>query len=182
MRSGHLRLASFFAVVALLACARPLLSQSSASSLELSRPVRSWEFLPVVGQRAALLGNENGKFEAWVYPLKILRDFHLIFHTDGRALPAESLARTLVVRPESCVIIYASDTFQVRETLFVPVREAGAVITFEVTTAQPVEIEAVFERDFQLEWPAALGGTYMQWDASLRAFYLGEEQKKFAAF
>lgn len=182
MRSAHLRLASCFAVLALLACARPLPAQSSSPSLELSRPLRSWEFLPVVGQRAALLGNENGKLEAWVYPLKILRDFHLIFHTDGRALPAESLARTLVVRPESCAIIYASDTFQVRETLFVPVREAGAVITFEVTTAQPVEIEAAFQRDFQLEWPAALGGTYMQWNPALRAFYFGEEQKKFAAF
>jgi GH15 family glucan-1,4-alpha-glucosidase len=134
-----------------------------------------------VGTRAALLGNETGKFEAWIYPLKILRNFHLIFHSEGRTLPAESLARHLVVRPESCVLTYASDTFQVRETLFVPVREAGAVITLEVTTAQPLEIEAAFERDFQLEWPAALGGTYIQWNPGLRAFYLGEEQKKFAA-
>jgi hypothetical protein len=55
------------------------------------------------------------------------------------------------------MIIYAGDTFSVKETLFVPVHEAGAVIKFEVETAHPLEIEAVFERDFQLEWPAALG-------------------------
>src|SRR5690349_13791607 len=166
---------TFLAVLMLLASLRPLHAQSAGTSLELSRPIRSWEFLPVVGTRAALLGNETGKFEAWVYPLKIVRNFRLIFHTDGRALPAESLARTLVVRPESCTITYASDTFQVRETLFVPVHEAGAVITFEVTSAQPIEIEAAFERDFQLEWPAALGGTYLQWNPALRAFYFGEE-------
>jgi len=170
------------AVLALFAAAVPLPAQPAGTSLELSRPVRSWEFLPVVGTRAGLLGNENGHFEAWVYPLKILRDFHLIFHTDGRALPAESLARTLAVRPEASIITYAGDTFRVRETLFVPIRERGAVISLEVTTDQPIEIEAVFERDFQLEWPAALGGTYMQWDPALRAFYFGEEQRKFAAF
>ena len=181
MPSERWKLVSFVAVLMLLAPLRPLYAQSAGGSLEISRPVRSWEFLPVVGTRAALLGNETGKLEAWVYPLKLLRNFHLIFHSDGRALPAESLARALVMRPESCVITYASDTFQVRETLFVPVHEPGAVITFEITTAQPMEVEAAFERDFQLEWPAALGGTYIQWNPTLRAFYLGEEQKQFAA-
>jgi hypothetical protein len=44
-----------------------------AQSLEFSRPVRSWEFLAAVGTRAGLFGNETGNFEAWVYPLKILR-------------------------------------------------------------------------------------------------------------
>jgi len=128
-----------------------------------------------------MFGNEVGNFEAWVYPLKILRDFHLVFHIDGRALPAESLARTVSVQPEACSILYAGDTFQVRETFFVPVHEPGAVILIDVETAHPLEVEAVFQRDFQVEWPAALGGTYLNWDPKLRAFALGEEQKKFAA-
>ncbi len=64
-----------------LCCARfrPA-AQQSAPALELSRTVRTWEFLPVVGTRAGLFGNETGRFEAWVYPLKIFRDFHLTFH------------------------------------------------------------------------------------------------------
>lgn len=128
-----------------------------------------------------MFGNEAGTFEAWVYPLKILRDFHLVFHVDGRALPAESLARTVSVQPEACTILYASDTFQVRETFFVPVHEPGAIILIEIETAHRLEVEAVFQRDFQLEWPAALGGTYLNWDPNLHAFALGEEQKKFAA-
>jgi glycogen debranching enzyme len=131
--------------------------------------------------RAGLFGNESGDLEAWVYPLKIFRNFHLRFLTEGRSLPAESLVRTVSVRPESSVIIYTGDTFSVKETLFVPVHEAGAVITFEVETTHPLEIEAEFERDFQLEWPAALGGTYLNWDAGLHAFYFGEEQKKYSA-
>jgi len=128
-----------------------------------------------------MFGNEAGTFEAWVYPLKILRDFHLVFHVDGRALPAESLARTVSVQPEACSILYAGDTFQVRETFFVPVHEPGALILIEVETAQPLEVEAAFQRDFKLEWPAALGGTYLNWDPTLHAFALGEEQEKFSA-
>lgn len=156
-------------------------AQQSPQPLELSRTVRTWEFLPVVGTRAGLFGNETGRFEAWAYPLKIFRDFHLIFHVGDRALPAESLARTLTVRPESASILYAGDSFRVRETLCVPVHEAGAIILLEIETEQPLEVEAAFTGDFQLEWPAALGGTYVDWDAKQHAFVFGEEARKFAA-
>ena len=149
--------------------------------LELSRAVRPWEFLPITGTRAGLLGNESGSMEAWVYPLKIFREFHLKFHAEGRVLAAEALARTVTVRPESATILYAGDTFSVRETFFVPVREQGAVILLDVETEQPLDIEAVFHRDFQLEWPAALGATYLDWTAAQHAFYFGEEQRKFSA-
>jgi GH15 family glucan-1,4-alpha-glucosidase len=157
-------------------------AEQRSHSLELSRPVRTWEFLSAVGTRAGLLGNEAGRMEAWVYPLKLLREFRLQFHTEGRVLPAETLARTLITRPESSTIVYTGDTFSVRETLFVPVNEPGAIISLEVETEFPLEVEARFLRDFQLEWPGALGGTYSSWDKGQRAFYLGEETRKFAAF
>ena len=157
------------------------MTPASPPSLELQRPVRPWEFLSALGMRAGLLGNEAGRVEAWVYPLKLFRDFHLKFHVDGRVLDADSLARTLITRPESSTILYAGDTFSVRETFFVPVKEPGAVIVLDVQTETPLEIEAVFRRDFQLMWPAALGGTFVGWDERLRAFEFGEEQRKFAA-
>jgi glycogen debranching enzyme len=156
-------------------------AQQSTQPPELSRTIRTWEFLPVVGTRAGLFGDETGRFEAWVYPLKIFRDFHLTFYVGDRALPAESLARTLTVHPESASILYAGDSFRVRETLCVPVSEAGAVILLDIETEQPLEVEAAFTGDFQLEWPAALGGTFVGWDAKQRAFVFGEEAKKFAA-
>jgi glycogen debranching enzyme len=158
------------------------LAQKPAPTLELSRTVRTWEFLPVVGTRAGLFANETGRFEAWVYPLKIFRDFHLIFYVGDRALPAESLARTLTVRPESASILYVGDSFRVRETLCVPVHEAAAIIHLDIETESPLEIEAAFTGDFQLEWPAALGGTYVNWDPTQHAFVFGEEAHKFAAF
>ena len=152
-----------------------------ARAVELSRAARPWEFLSAVGTRAAILGDESGRVEAWVYPLKIFRNFHLQFDVDGHLLPAEALARTVIARPESFTILYAGDTFSVRQTFFVPVQEAGAVVMFEIESESPLNIHVAFERDFQLEWPAALGGTYANWDAKLHAFYFGEEKKQFAA-
>jgi glycogen debranching enzyme len=155
---------------------------ANAQELQLSRPAQPWEFFCSTGQRAGLFGNEAGNLEAWVYPLKIFRNFHLNFLTEGRSVPAETLVRTVKVRPESSTIVYAGDTFSVKETLLVPVHEPGALIIFDVETAHPLEIEAIFQRDFQLEWPAALGGTYVNREPAFRAFYFGEEEKKYVAF
>src|SRR5579863_4768632 len=156
-------------------------AQEPPKHLELTRTVRTWEFLPVVGQRAGLFGNETGRIEAWVYPLKIFRGFHLTFHVGDRALPAESFARRLTVRPESASILYAGDSFRVTETLFVPVKEPGAVILFNIESTQPLDVEAAFTGDFALEWPAGLGGTYTDWDTANHAAAFGEETHKFFA-
>jgi glycogen debranching enzyme len=87
----------------------------------------------------------------------------------------------LTVRPEGPTLTFASDSFTVNETWLAPTAENGAILRFEISTWKPLEIEACFTRDFQLMWPAGLGGTYMSWDEQLRAFTFGEEGRKFAA-
>ena len=69
--------------------ATPVIAEQKSTTLELTRTARPWEFLAAVGQRAGLFGNEAGNFEAWVYPLKIFRNFHLRFRTEGRVIPAK---------------------------------------------------------------------------------------------
>jgi len=152
-----------------------------APALEITRAVHPWEFLDVTGPRAALLGNESGRFEAWIYPLKVLRNFHLVFHAEEHVLQGESLARTLIVRPESTTILYASDTFTVRETMVIPIDKPGALIYLDIHSAQPLEVEAVFERDFQLEWPAVLAEPEIDWSPALHAFSFASERPEFTA-
>jgi len=173
-------LAALFAGLFLLGSYSAFAVQAG-TPLELSRPVRPWELISVLGTRAAIFGHEQGTVEAWVYPLKILSDFHLRFHTEETTIPAEALARTVIVRPESTTIIYVSDAFSVRETLFVPVHEAGAIIALEIETRTPLQVEAVFHRDFQLEWPGHLGDSTAEWDASLRAYHFADDSGKFDA-
>jgi len=61
---------------------------AQSHDLQLSRTDRPWEFFSATGTRAGLFGNESGDLEAWVYPLKVFRNFHLHFLTEGRSLPA----------------------------------------------------------------------------------------------
>ncbi len=164
---------------ALLVLPRPGCAQQR--TLELSRTDRPWEFLTAVGSRAGLFGDESGRMEAWVYPLKIFRNFRLQFEAEGHTIPAEALARTVIARPEASIIVYTGDTFSVRETLFVPVQEAGAVVLLEIESEKPLNVHVSFERDFQLEWPAGLGATFSAWDPKLHAFSFGEELKRYAA-
>jgi len=156
-------------------------STPAKRQIELSRPARPWEFLAAVGKKASLLGNESGVVEAWVYPLKIFRDLRITVHNEGRAIPLESLVRTVIARPESTTLLYSGDTFAIRETFFAPVDQAGAIIEFQIETELPLELEASFVRDFQLEWPASMGGTYVGWNDLLHAFYFGEDRQKFSA-
>ena len=78
-----------------------VLGLAQERTLELSRTDRPWEFLSAVGTRAGLFGDESGRMEAWVYPLKLLRNFRLQFEAEGHLVPAEALARTVIVRPEA---------------------------------------------------------------------------------
>jgi len=183
--SKSLRAASLGLVLIYATCSAASAAQNSARAvpqkkLEISRAARPWEFLAAVGKRAGLFGNESGRVETWTYPLKILRDLRLTILTEGREIPAETLVRTVIARPESTTLVYTSDTFAVRETFFVPVDQPGAVIEIQVETEQPLEVKASFIRDFQLEWPASMGGTYVSWNDALHGFVFGEDQQRFA--
>jgi hypothetical protein len=135
----------------------------------------------VFGQRSAILGNESGQFEVWAYPLKILSDFHLNFVVDGQTQPANTLVRSIVVSPASTTLIYTGDTFTVRETLTVPIAQPVALIQLQIETTEPLDVQAVFHRDFHLEWPAGIGGSDIDWDPKLKAFVLADDQHTFEA-
>ena len=103
--------------------------QASPGELVLSRNAQNWQFLDAVGPHSALFGREDGNFEAWIFPLKLLRDFHLTFHLDNHVIAANTLPRIVTVRPESTSIRYIYDSFSVCETWFAPLHNDGLVVT-----------------------------------------------------
>jgi len=152
-----------------------------AADLELSRPVRAWEFLDAAGPRAGLLGAEDGTLEAYVYPLKIFAGLKLRFVTGAQVIPGESMARRITSRAGSYTITYTGDDFQVDETLAVPTDEPGAVILLDVRAHNPLRIDVEFARDFQLMWPASIGTGYAGWNDQLKSFQFGADGQPFAA-
>ena len=152
-----------------------------AGDLQISRPVRSWEFLDATGPRASLLGAEDGTLEAYVYPLKIFDGLKLRFITGDHVIPGESIARRISSLPGSYEIAYSGDDFQVTETLVAPIVEAGAVVLLNVQARSPLRVNVEFTRDFQLMWPASIGTGYAGWNADLHAFEFGADGQPYAA-
>ena len=164
-------------------CYLPLLILPAAfpAALEISRPVRSWEFVDATSPQAAIFGQENGILEAYVYPLKIVKDLKLRFRIEGHVIPAESIARRIVSRPASYAIIYSSDDFELREELIAPVNQPGLLIHLDVDSHHPLQIEVEFTRDFQLMWPASIGTGYAEWRAQDKVFAFGADGQPYSA-
>ena len=151
--------------------------------IALTGPARPERYMEASGRRAALLGREDGSFEAWAYPLKILHDFRLSFGTRAYAdpIPSASLATEVDVRPESSTVRYAHAVFTVDATWLVPLNEPGAIVLLDVNTSEPITVTVKFRVDLKPMWPAGLGGQYSYWDDTLKAYVLGEGSRKNAA-
>jgi glycogen debranching enzyme len=145
-----------------------------------ARPPR---YMEASGRRAAFLGREDGSFEAWAYPLKILHDFHLSFGIAAYAdpIPDASLASTVDIRPEAATVRYSHAAFTVDATWLVPLDQAGGLVLLDVATTEPLTVYVKFRPDLKPMWPAALGGQYSYWDDTLKAYVIGEGSGKNAA-
>jgi glycogen debranching enzyme len=154
---------------------------SFAASLEISRPVRSWEFLDSTGQRSSILGKEDGSLEAYVYPLKLFSDLQFSFEVADHVIPASAISRRVVFHPGSVAIIYTGDEFRVVETLLVPVRQSGGIIRLQIEAHDELTIRFSFRPDFQSMWPASFGSAFGQWRPSERLFVMGADGQPYSA-
>lgn len=155
----------------------------SAGPLALRGTARPGAWLGVEGRRAAALGTETGDFEVWAWPLKLLHGLSLSFQTPLYAEPirAADIARRVEVTPAGATITYTHSAFTVREHVFVPTNEPVVAIVLEVEAVRPLEIIASFHSDLQLAWPGGIGGQYVVWNDTAKAFELTESRRRFNA-
>lgn len=151
--------------------------------IALTGPARPQRYLEASGRKAAFLGREDGSFEAWVYPLKVLHGFELSFGTPAYAdpIPGAELASWIDARPEASVVRYAHDSFTADAIWIVPQNEQGGLVLLDINTSVPLRITVKFRIDLKLMWPAALGGQYSYWDDPAKAYIAGEASRKHAA-
>jgi hypothetical protein len=128
-------------------------------------------FVSVKGERALLMGYRGG-LEMWAYPLQLLSDYRVRFRVAGQvaAIDADTLLRRVERRPTETIRIYVGQDFVVRERLFVPRQQAGAILRYEVYGRPDVRIELSFRPSLNLMWPGALGGQTIGWDTALSGY------------
>jgi len=144
--------------------------------MTLERLAQPNTYFEKAGRRFAILGQESGTFEAWAYPLKILRNFELSFllKNSTRPIPAKEVVRLIEVTPAATIITYVFQSFSVKAIFVASVAEPGAVILLDVNATEPLTIVAGFLPVLQPMWPAGIGGQYAYWDGKLKAYLISE--------
>jgi hypothetical protein len=114
----------------------------------------------VAGEHGALFGQENGIFEGWLWPVKILSHFRISAELANYPVPIDvnALAAEIHVTPAETVITYSHAAFTIRQHMFAPRGAAqpptGAVVFFEIQSTRPLEITFSFTPEMLRMWPA----------------------------
>ena len=119
-------------------------------------PAKPWT---VAGEHGALFGRQNGKFEAWQWPVKLLSDFRIRAELADYAVPIDvnALAASIRVTPAETIITYSHAAFTIRQHMFAA-RGVSAVLPtlvfFEIDSIRPLAITFSFTPEMLRMWPA----------------------------
>jgi len=113
----------------------------------------------VTGPRGALLGQQDGSFEAWIFPRKLLSHMRITADMNDYAVPIDvnEQAATIDVQPGHTTITFSHANFTVRETLFAPQQApdgAGALALYQIQAVRPMTLTFSFTPEMQRMWPA----------------------------
>jgi glycogen debranching enzyme len=114
----------------------------------------------VVGPRGALLGRQDGSFEAWIFPWKIFSNLRISAAMQDYPVPIDvnEFAAAIEVRPDHTTITFAHANFTIREILFAPHSApdgAGVLAFFEVEAIRPMTLTVQFTPEMKRMWPAS---------------------------
>jgi glycogen debranching enzyme len=113
----------------------------------------------VVGPRGALLGQQDGSFEAWIFPWKIFSHMRITAEMKDYAVPVDvnEQAATIDVQPGQTTIAFSHANFTVRQTLFAPQHApegGGALAFYQIQAVRPMTLTFSFTPQMLRMWPA----------------------------
>ena len=113
----------------------------------------------VVGPRGAILGQQDGSFEAWIFPWKIFRNFRISADMKDYPVPIDvnEQAALIEVLPDHTTITFSHANFTIREVLFAPQNApdgSGVLAFFQVQAVRPVTLTFQLTPEMKRMWPA----------------------------
>ena len=122
-----------------------------------SQPRQPWT---VAGEHGALLGRQDGTFEAWLWPVKMLSHFRISAGLDNYPVPIDvnALAAEVKVTPAETVITYSHAAFTIRQHMFAARGQehpsTGIAAFFEIESIRPLTVTFSFTPEMLRMWPA----------------------------
>jgi hypothetical protein len=127
------------------------------NSLTVVRSADAHRPFTVAGPTGAIFGSQDGGFEAWLFPVKVLSRFSITAEIAGNPSPVKlaTHASTIEVGPASTTITYSHAAFTIRQRMFAAREgELAAAVLFEIDSIRPLVLTFRFQPDMQLMWPA----------------------------
>jgi glycogen debranching enzyme len=158
--TSRLCILTVFALPAFAADLKPLPNFALANNqLEFVAPCIPGRPWTVAGEHGALFGRQNGKFEAWQWPVKILSNFLIRAELADYAVPIDvnALAASIRVTPAETIITYSHAAFTVRQHMFAgrgPNASLPAAVFFEIDSIRPLALTFSFTPEMLRMWPA----------------------------
>jgi hypothetical protein len=131
--------------------------------MHISQPALPSHPFSVVGPRGAILGQQDGASEVWLFPWKILDGMHLTVDMQDYPVPIDvnRQASGIDVEPDQTTIIYSHANFTIRQIMLapkVPSDAPGALILYQFQAIRPMTVTFSFHPDMQRMWPASSPG------------------------
>jgi hypothetical protein len=92
------------------------------SKLAISRPTQPPQPFTVAGERGVIVGTQDGQFESWILPIKLLSHLTIEANLEGYTvpIPVNPQSANIEVRPDHTTITYSHAGFTIRQIMFSP--------------------------------------------------------------
>jgi hypothetical protein len=131
-----------------------------SNPLVIDQPAQENRPFSVTGQRGAILGQQDGTFELWLLPVKILHNARLTARLQDyeAIIDLNKHASEIEVRPDHTTITYSHAAITVKQHMFIPRSAqpgvATAIVLFEIHAVRPAVVTLQFEPSLERQWPA----------------------------
>ena len=129
-----------------------------SSPIAIARNTEAAKPFTVAGEHGAIFGQQNGEFEAWVFPIKVLSHLRITAELKDYPVPIDvnGLPGAIEVTPGRTTITYSHAAFTIRQHMFAPRESQGAppVVLFEFTSVRPMKVTFNFTPVVERMWPA----------------------------
>lgn len=118
----------------------------------------------VAGECGAMMGQQNGNFESWIFPVKLFSNLTLEAHVDGYDVPIDVNrdAAEIQVAPDHTTITYSHIAFTLKEILFATQCSqqdgTGVMAVFQLSSIRPMTLTFSFTPEMKRMWPAPISG------------------------
>ncbi|MDI3253453.1 MAG: glycogen debranching protein [Bacillota bacterium] len=131
----------------------------NASPLTIRQHAEAQKPFTVAGECGTFVGQQDGSFEAWIFPVKLLSHFRIQAQMQDYPIPIDvnEQAAEIEVSPGHTTITYSHAAFTVREVLFAtPCTQNGTGIMalFQVESVRPIKLTFSFTPEVKRMWPA----------------------------